>query len=185
MRASAKRVIVAAVAVLAFGVMASTAGATMTWSGSAPWTATSGTVSLSGGLSSCDSSVLTLDNPVSLGAGLGGTGQVTDAAFDGCSLLGNSASVTADSGSLPWSLSVTPGSPDGLQVTGVHVTLSGSITCHYAGSLTADSWTGNDTATFTGASGLTKQSGSNFFCPSSPSFAGTYVLDGGVTVDPS
>ena len=183
MRTSAKRALVAAIAVVAFGALAGSASATMTWSGSAPWTATSGAISLSGGLSGCDSSVLTLDNPVSLGAGLGGTGKVTDATFDTCDLLGSSADVTATN--LPWNLSVTPGSPDGLQVTGVRVVLDGFIDCIYAGSLTADSWSGNNTATFSGASGLTKQSGSSFFCPSSPSFAGTYVLDGSVTVDPS
>jgi hypothetical protein len=178
MRTLIKRGLTATAAVIAFGALAGSASATLVAS-SDPATTTSGVVELSS-LSSCQSSQLTLTDPVSRAAGLGGTGVVSDASFSDCELLGSAATVTPSN--LPWALNgTTAGGADFVSVTGVRVTIaSGFLSCTYAGSLNGD-WLSNTTASFSGASGLTKTAG-GFLCPSAPTFAGDYVLDNGDTI---
>jgi hypothetical protein len=177
MRTAMKRGLITAVVAGAFGILPASAGATLVAS-SSPASMTSGQVAYSS-LWSCQSSQLTLENPVSLPAGQGGTFDVTDATYADCEYLGNAMTYTTDS--FPWTLTFTDGSPDQVVLSGISFTMSvNAFTCSYAGSITGH-WLSDTTATFSGASGLSKTSG-GLLCPNAWTFSGDYVLDNGDTI---
>jgi hypothetical protein len=179
MRIAAKHGLVAAVVAGVLGLAAVPAQATLVASSPVMTATNVGPVELNG-VAMCLDSHLTVENPVSGPPGQGGTADLMDATFSGCTRLGSYATVTANFVSLPWGLEFRP-FWDTVDVSGIDLTVTSAfLSCGYMGGLTGD-WSNDDTATFSAASGLSKVSG-GFLCPSSPTFEGEYRLDWGDTI---